>query len=445
MPGTQRSSSITTSDRKPPLSLKGYAIRLVATLAAWLVLFGGFTFIVDPYHVSEWSEIPGVNERRTRAHADGYRVAVGHGLVETEAGTILFGSSRSHDGFPDEIADWPGGFENMAMGGTNAFEIANAVALAAENEAIDCAVIGLDLREFGDYPRADATYWITPLAGGSRLQAHIQTSLSLDAFARALQTVIDNATGGSDIDWETAYAPENSRERFDTELQKRYRSYLGYAYDPQRTEYVFRGIDALLARGVQVRVFIHPIHSRIEEARWRAGIDDLDLQMRRDFVRLAAQRNPSPSRAPCFPGGALEIWDFAGFPEVAQTGPPSPSGDVINPWYYEPSHYRPALGLAILARMRGDALAPPVAADQFGVRLTPDNLETHWQAVTDRRAEWLENDTWAHWVTEQYDRMEGDPPSIEERPRFFLNRDDFNSLERRVSRIEARAADEQGE
>ena len=109
--------------------MKGYAIRLVATLAAWLILFGGFTFIVDPYHVSEWSEIPGVNERRTRAHADGYRVAVGHGLVETNASTLLFGSSRSHDGFPDEIADWPGGFENMAMGGTNAFEIANAVAL----------------------------------------------------------------------------------------------------------------------------------------------------------------------------------------------------------------------------------------------------------------------------------------------------------------------------
>jgi hypothetical protein len=445
MPGTQRSSSITTSDRKPPLTLKGYAIRLVATLAAWLILFGGFTFIVDPYHVSEWSEIPGVNERRTRAHADGYRVAVGHGLIETEAGTILFGSSRSHDGFPDEIADWPGGFENMAMGGTNAFEIANAVALAAENDTIDCAVIGLDLREFGDYPRADATYWITPLAGGSRLQAHIQTSLSLDAFARALQTVIDNATGGSDVRWETAYAPENSRERFDTELEKRYRSYLGYAYDPQRAEYVFRGIDALLARGIQVRVFIHPIHARIEEARWRAGIEDLDLQMRRDFVRLAAERDPALSRAPCFPGDALEVWDFSGFPDVAQTGPPSPSGDVLNPWYFEPSHYRPRLGLAMLARMRGEALDPSVSADRFGVRLTPENVDAHWRAVADRRADWLASNNDAQWVTAEYDRMEADPPSIEERPRFFLNRDDFNSLERRVSRIERREANERGE
>ncbi|WP_109260114.1 hypothetical protein [Hyphobacterium indicum] len=418
--------------------MKGYAVRLVLTLAAWLILFGSFTFIVDPYHVNAWSEIPGVNERRTRAHADGYRVAVGHGLVETQAGTLLFGSSRSHDGFPDNIPDWPGGFENMAMGGTNAFELANAAVLAAENNHLDCAIIGLDLREFGDYPRADATYWLTPLAGGSQLQSHIQTSLSLDAFARALQTVIDNATGGSDVDWETAYAPENSRERFDTELAKRYRSYLGFVYDPERSDFVFRGIDALLARGVQVRIFIHPIHSRIEEARWRAGIDPIDLQIRRDLVRLAAARNPAPSRAPCFPGEPLEVWDFAGFSEVSQSAPPSHSGDVLNPWYYEPSHYRPALGLAILDRMLGEDRRPPVSPEQFGVRLTADNLDQHWADVTARRADWLENDEWAAWLTEQYDAMEANPPPIEERPHVFLNRDDFNSLERRVSRIEQR-------
>ncbi len=379
-----------------------------------------------------------MNERRTRAHADGYRVAVGHGLVETEAGTVLFGSSRSHDGFPHDIPGWPGGFANMAMGGTNAFEIANAAALAAENRHLDCAVIGLDLREFGDYPRADATYWLTPLAGGTQLQSHIQTSLSLDAFARALQTVIDNATGGSDVDWETAYAPENSRERFDTELAKRYRSYLGYVYDPERPEFVFRGIDALLARGVQVRVFIHPIHSRIEEARWRAGIDDIELQIRRDLVRLAEERNPAPSRAPCFPGEALEVWDFAGFSEVSQSAPPSHSGDVLNPWYFEPSHYRPELGLVILERLLGEETPPP----DFGSRITAGNVEQHWTEVTARRAEWLENDAWAAWVTEQYDAMEANPPPIEERPHIFLNRDDFNSLERRVSRIEARAAAE---
>lgn len=414
-------------------------MRLVLTLAAWLILFGGFTFIVDPYHVSEWSEIPGLNERRTRAHADGYRVAVGHGLVETEAGTLLFGSSRSHDGFPPAIPDWPGGFENMAMGGTNAFELANAAVLAAENEHVDCAVIGLDLREFGDYPRADATFWLTPLAGGSQIQSHIQTSLSLDAFARALQTAIDNVTGGSDVDWETAYAPENSRERFDTELLKRYRSYRGFVYDPERPEFVFRGIDALLARGIQVRVFIHPIHSRIEEARWRTGIDDIELQLRRDLVALAAARNPSPSRAPCFPGSALEVWDFAGFSEVSQSEPPAHSGDPVNPWYYEPSHYRPALGLAILARMLSEDTPSPVAPDQFGYRLSVGNIEQHWAAVAARRIEWLENDAWAAWVTAQYDAMDADPPRIEERPHVFLNRDDFNSLERRVSRIEARA------
>lgn len=414
-------------------------MRLVLTLAAWLILFGGFTFVVDPYHVLGWSEIPGINERRTRAHADGYRVRVGHGLIETDASTILLGSSRSHDGFPHELPDWPGGYANMAMGGTNAFELANAAVLAADNPNIDCAVIGLDLREFGDYPRADATYWITPLAGGSQLQAHIQTSLSLDAFARALQTVIDNITGGSDVDWETAYAPENSRERFDTELEKRYRSYLGFVYDPERPEFLFRGIDALLARGIQVRVFIHPIHSRIEEARWRAGIDVEDLQLRRDLTRLAEDRNAAPPRSPCFPGGPLEVWDFAGFSEVSLSGPPSHSGDVLNPWYYEPSHYRPELGQAILSRLLAERLQTPLSPAEFGVRLTAENLDVHWETVSARRSAWLASDEWAQWVTAEYDRMEADPPPIEERPHIFLNRDDFISLERRVSRIEAQA------
>lgn len=412
----------------------------MATLTAWLVGFGGFTLIVDPYDIAPWISIEGVNARRTRAHEDGYRVHVGHRLLTSEAGTITLGSSRVMDGFPRDLPDWPGGYENLAMAGTSAFELARASALAARNAAINCVVIGVDLREFSTDTNTQATYWITPMAGGSRIAALAKMALSPSAFARALQTVDDNISGGSDARWEHAYDEAGLPARFEEELAKRYRYYASFEYDPERVAFLFRGIDALLASGKQVTVFIHPVHAWYEEARQRAGAGPAEIALRRDIAaQLAARTGAAPAANACFDGPALQAWDFGGFSAPARTAPPAADGSAPSPWYYVPSHYRPALGHAILERLAGRSGPYPVDED-FGRHLTPATLEADLAAFQAGRASWLQSQTpWQLHAADAFDAFVANPPQPEAGPRSFLTHGDQVDLERDVRRIEQQA------
>ena len=432
-----RSLSITASDAPKADAAKrlsGYARLFAATLIAWLVGFGGFTLVVDPYDIAPWISIEGVNARRTRAHEDGYRVHVGHRLLTSDAGTITLGSSRVMDGFPRELPDWPGGYENLAMAGTSAFELARASALAARNDAVHCVVIGVDLREFSTDTNTQATYWITPMAGGSQIAALAKLALSPSGFARALQTVEDNISGGSDERWEHAYDEAGLPARFEEELAKRYRYYASFEYDPERITFLFRGIDALLASGKQVVVFIHPVHAWYEEARQRAGAGPAEIALRRDIAAQIALRSPTASEG-CFDGPALQAWDFGGFSAQAQSEPPA--AGAPNPWYYVPSHYRPALGQAILDRLAG---TEPVDAT-FGRPLTAETLEANLAALQAGRANWLQSQTPGQLhAAVAFDAFDANPPEPEAGVRVFLSHGDRVDLERLVSRIEADAA-----
>lgn len=393
--------------------------------------------MVDPYEIAPWISIEGVNARRTRAHEDGYRVHVGHRLLTSEAGTITLGSSRVMDGFPRDLPNWPGGYENLAMAGTSAFELARASALAARNEAIHCVVIGVDLREFSTDTNTQATYWITPMAGGSQIAALAKMALSPSAFARALQTVEDNVTGGSDTRWEHAYDEAGLPGRFEEELAKRYRYYASFEYDPSRVAFLFRGLDALLASGKQVVVFIHPVHAWYEEARQRAGAGPAEIALRRDIAAQLAQRSEAAAaNEACFDGPALQAWDFGGFSAPAQTPPPAADGQTPNPWYYVPSHYRPTLGHAILERLADRSGVFPVD-EKFGRRLTPETLDADLAAFQSGRASWLQSQTaWQLHAEQAFDALDANPPEPEAGPRIFLSRTDHVDLERDVRRIE---------
>jgi hypothetical protein len=406
-------------------------------LAVWLIGFGGFTLLVDPYDILPWMSVDGVNSRKTRAHEDGYRVRVGHHLMTTEAGTIIMGSSRVADGFPRDLPDWEGGWENLGMAGTSAFELARASTLAAENDNVNCVIIGLDLREFGTEPNTQATYWITPLAGGGRVAALLKMALSPHAFARALQTYIDNATGSSDVKWENAYREDGLRVRFEDEITKRYRGYASYEYDPERVAFLFRGIDALLAAGKQVVLFVHPIHVWQEEALHRAGAAQHDIALRRDLVtQLSARDGMGGPQRNCFDGPALQAWDFSGFSDVALTAPPAADGLTPNPWYYVPAHYRPTLGAAVLARMSGQGGAHPVGPE-FGQRLNASTLDSVLEQASSRRAEWLDSgEEWQVYVTQAFDTLDANPPEPEPAPTIYLTETERRALERDVSRIE---------
>jgi hypothetical protein len=406
------------------------------TLGVWLLGFGGFTLFVDPYDMLDTPDIDGFNARKTRAHEDGYRVRVGHRLLTTDAGTIIMGSSRVADGFPRDLPDFEGGWENLGMAGTSAYELANASTLAARNDNINCVMIGMDLREFTTGTNTQATYWITPLSGDHPAISLTKLALSPHAFARALQTVIDNANDGQDDKWVHAYDEDRLRARFEEEITKRYRFYANYEYDPERVDFLFRGVDAMLAAGKQVVMFIHPVHVWQEEAAQHVGANEEEVAFRRDVAaHIAARPELADANNACFAGPALQVWDFGGFNDVALTAPPAEDGLDPNPWYYVPAHYRPTLGAAILDRISGVEREAPVDAN-FGQRLTPENVETLLTGIQTRRQAWLNSDDeWMTYLTNAFAHLDENPPEPEASPRVYLSDIDRRDLEARIRPI----------
>ena len=430
-------------------SITKYALTLLGLILALLAGFGGFNLLVDPYDVIDGPAIDGFNARKTRTHEDGGRITASHRIVVGGMGSAVFGSSRTVDGFPRFVDDWrgagpdsaldSGGLTNVGVRGSNAFELSRALTLAAHDPDFRCAVVGLDLDELGDHGKAAATYWVTALPDGSRLLGLARMALSPNTFARSVQTIVDNATGGGpDWRWSDEYEPGWQRGRFTGQVPGSFAFSSTYTFDPEREDYLDRTIDRLTERGVQVIGFLHPQHAWREEVWFAAGRGEDFLAFRRDMAALFdryADRQPADA---CIEGGAAVLWDFSGFQDFQTTPAPGPEQTRSHPYFYEPAHYLPVVGEAILARLQGEAGEGVFAADRFGFRLTEEIARETEDDLLQRRSDFLARPENAALIAALEAVIEEDRTYRPEQ-RQFLNRDDWRVLERDLARIPERS------
>jgi hypothetical protein len=149
-------------------------------------------------------------------------------------------------------------------------------------------------------------------------------------------------------------------------------TYVGLAtdgrYDAERLALLREALDEASSAGVEVKIFISPIHALLIETMDRMGIAALYAQWKRDLVAMIEGVNQAhPSSQP------IQLWDFGDYNTVNTERVPRPGDAAPMRGYWEPSHYRREIGDLVLARMlgRGAAALP----DDFGVLLTPDTIE----------------------------------------------------------------------
>ena len=409
-----------------------YARTLLIALIAGLAGFAAFNALIDPFGVGGAPDIPGVTVRDTRLFEDGGRVHVGDRLARGGDGSILLGSSRTVDGFPHEPTDWPGGIYNAGMRGTNIFELTQAMTLAARNPQLRCVVIGLDLDEFGTHSKAKATYWLSALNDGNRPLSLARVSLSPNTFGASLQLIADNLGGGSPrVPWADSYPAGAQRQRYESGVRGIYGYYLGYNFDAERVALFERALEALTLNGVQVIGFIHPLHAWREEAMFRSGRSDAYFELRETLTDVFDRHAAATADTACIEGGAAVLWDFSGFRDFAALPAPGVEQSLAHPSFYEPSHYLPHIGQAMLDTLRG---GEPQFEGVSGVRLQPGNLTASADAIRARREDWLDTED-GRAATEVFNALEASGPQAEIETPQYLNRDDRRSLEDKISRI----------
>jgi len=126
-----------------------------------------------------------------------------------------------------------------------------------------------------------------------------------------------------------------------------------------------QAVDAFIARASAaegtVYVVIYPYHAEVRVILERLGLGGLFAEWKKLIVELAARQARQ--------GRRVEVWDFSGLsPQTLESIPAAGDRKTQLKWFWEPGHFKPALGELAFERMLG-------APNGFGVRLDSSNVD----------------------------------------------------------------------
>lgn len=133
----------------------------------------------------------------------------------------------------------------------------------------------------------------------------------------------------------------------------------------------------------RLTLVVSPAHARLWEALYQGGLWTAFEDWKRELVRINDEEARRARRSP------FAVWDFSGFNRYTTEAVPAASDrDTQMRWYWESSHYRKELGDVILDRVLGYRAPGREQAADFGVPVTPANLEAHLAGIRKARARW---------------------------------------------------------
>jgi hypothetical protein len=382
--------------------------------------------LVDPYGILGTPAIGGLTAPKTESHFHS-RLVRECEVCRVAPEAVILGASDAALGLDPMHSGWSARpVYNLGISAGNLHEIRRYLEHAEARHPLRQAVLSLDLTSFdeqllGDKPDFDDASLGRPGAGEGECRRELEPWLvlaSLDTFYSSIATVGKNLREGPTWialpdgmgRWRGADAAiadlGGARGMFmavvgnhvngDLLPPMEYSFRLGDQSDPHSRFEDFRAIvDLALKRGIDLRVMFGPLHAYIVETRRAIGLEDDYERMVRGVVQIVAAESAKYPAAP-----APVVWDFGGYNSITTEEVP-PAGDMTPMrWYMDPVHYRPELGNLILHRIFGvDRAAGAVAlartsgivTEDFGIRLTPQNVDSVLARMRDGGAQYRES------------------------------------------------------
>ena len=418
----------------PPASpdpAKGFVIAVIvcALLAPFSVPLANI--VVDPFYRFGWVSIEGFNAQKPQ-FAPQERLAKPGVVCRMQPSSVVLGTSRVEVGIDPLHPGWgqAGSSYNLAMAGAGLKELDLTLRHTVHaSPRLRLALVGLDFLMFNAHREA--------VVFGTEVIGFDQQRLMLSSADTCWRSFIHDAdmflgVGGLKYDYATITGQMPASNRYDVDkaeiskwaaLYDRY-GFRGDFYDvlnglilrighrkgfdggsgnlasqeyyyatrvwrpaPEQrycleregqpnTMATFREmLDFARRSGVDVKFFINPIHARMLIALREAGLWPVYEEWKRGLVRtLEAEARTSGA-------GPFQLWDFSGINSVTAEHIPKLGELTEMQWWWEPSHYRKGAGDLMLDRMLDYRAPSRTVPDDFGLSLTPANIES-WIAKT---------------------------------------------------------------
>lgn len=332
----------------------------------------GFNYGVDPYaiyHEKTEGAVRVMNERIFKTVK----------LSRTPADVVFMGTSRTDIGIGREQPALSGKkLLNLATFGQPIRETRRLFELAVAEGKPGAVVIGLDFFAFNALFAPPSDYVeenYSDLRKISLLLSVSTLSDSLSKYRHPLPVTGDCCfADGFRIATDPAYLTGKYHHYFAASermyLMEKYLPYpqCAFSFAPAGHEDLssladLRAIFELAQRQrIDLRLFISPSHARQWETLAISGLWDKWEAWKRQIVALNESAAEQAGQSP------FSLWDFSGYDAVSSEDLPDEGEQKLMRGYSDSSHYVPALGQRLVARLFG-------AKDEWGTMLNSSNVE----------------------------------------------------------------------
>lgn len=344
-----------------------------------VLCFGFFNIIVDPYGIMNSPEFNRVNKLKI-AKEDHERLYKAIDVERIQPKTIFLGTSRVHRALDPQhpaLANAQKAY-NLAFPAATMYEQMRYLEYAISSQKdLKLVIIGIS---FGMFSSSNKT-----LPGFSedrinkpetRLQELVSTNFSLDTFYSSAKTIFFNSNTnnlGSDdpnVDdelYQRQYLLETQHPAFTHFITNFFRT---SSNQTQLSNEAFNNFKTIVnickQRGIALKVFVPPPHATQTEAMRTAGLWPIYERWLREIVKITP------------------VWDFSNYNSITT----EPISEHMKN-FYDSSHMYKEVGDLILNRIL-NYHEEAVPAD-FGVLVTPQNIESYLAKVSIQRQVWAEN------------------------------------------------------
>jgi len=347
------------------------------------VLIGSFNFIIDPYGLFRNFEKVGINQQKEGVR-NKIRYVKSIQVLTQNPKTLIIASSRVHDGVNPESAMIPKTYKpvyNYGIPMIRIKEVKLFLLHALKSHNVKNVIIGLDFFMFNSKEKLN--HELDPKIFDNKFQMlnlYIKPLISATALNDSIQTIkISHAYKDRKEFFANGYRP-GSQVNFGLKNYEKLHNYMNWTFLSSRQtetlyyenygldEEVFSDFKEVIAickkNHINLILYISPAH---------ANLDGEGIVVSKNFALFEEWKRKITKISDDM---KIPLWDFSGYNSITTEAVKTPMKN-----YWDSSHFTEKIGDLILAKILNNKDYISTVPISFGVKLTPETIESHLHQI----------------------------------------------------------------